>query len=345
VPLANGEPTAVLDAIEAHAPTGSTACGSTRCTPCTTAPTCTARAATTCATSRTSCPTSPAALRDGTVDLVPVHFSEVPRLLRRTTDPLVLAAASPPDRHGYFSLGTNADYVASFIGRCPFFLEVNRRCRAPSGATSSTSARSSAGPRPTTRSSRSPPPSPGRVDRAIAGSSPSASPTAPRSRPASARSPTRAARARDHRDLGVHTELLSDGVIDLIEAAWSPAPARSLNRTKVVTTFALGTQRLYDFLHENAASSCWPVDYVNDPRVIARERDFVSINATSRSTSSASARRRRSPAATGRAAAGRPTSPGARCTPRAARASSCCRRPRGSDGTVSRIAPAAPGAS
>ena len=45
-------------------------------------------------------------------------------------------------------------------------------------------------------------------------------------------------------------------------------------------TFALGTRRLYDFLDENAAFELWPVRYVNDPRVIAKEADFVSINAT-----------------------------------------------------------------
>src|SRR4029077_21229083 len=45
-------------------------------------------------------------------------------LLTATTDPLVIAAASPPDRHGYFSLGVSADYTASFIGRARFFLEV-----------------------------------------------------------------------------------------------------------------------------------------------------------------------------------------------------------------------------
>ena len=51
---------------------------------------------------------------DGCCDLVPNHFSEMPQLLRQSLGrPLVLAAASPPDRHGYFSLGTNADYVAA----------------------------------------------------------------------------------------------------------------------------------------------------------------------------------------------------------------------------------------
>ena len=64
--------------------------------------------------------------RAGTIDLVPNNFSEMRAILtERTTDPLVLAAASRPDRHGYFSLGLNADYVASFIGRARFFLEAN----------------------------------------------------------------------------------------------------------------------------------------------------------------------------------------------------------------------------
>jgi len=57
----------------------------------------------------------------GGCDLVPNHFSEMPRLLEVSTrDAIVLAAASPPDRAGYFSLGTNADYVAALIGKVPF---------------------------------------------------------------------------------------------------------------------------------------------------------------------------------------------------------------------------------
>src|SRR3546814_5270666 len=59
-------------------------------------------------------------------ELVPNHFSEVPRLIEETTKcSMVLAAAAPMDRHGYFSLGVSCDYVAPFIGRVPFFLEVN----------------------------------------------------------------------------------------------------------------------------------------------------------------------------------------------------------------------------
>ena len=85
---------------------------------------------------------------------------------------------------------------------------------------------------------------------------------------------------RGHRDLGVHTELLSDALIELIENGVVTGTRKTLAPGKVVGTFALGTRRLYDFLHENPVVELLPVDYVNDPRVIARGGCFVSINAT-----------------------------------------------------------------
>ena len=78
----------------------------------------------------------------------------------------------------------------------------------------------------------------------------------------------------------MHTELLSDGVMDLVDRGVVTGVAKQLNRTKAVGTFALGTRALYDFLDENTAFELWPVRYVNDPRVIAQESGFVSINAT-----------------------------------------------------------------
>ena len=83
-----------------------------------------------------------------------------------------------------------------------------------------------------------------------------------------------------HRDLGVHTELLSDGLVDLVELGVVNGVRKLHNRTKVVGTFALGTTRLYDFLHENTAIELWSARYVNDPRLLSREQNFVSINAT-----------------------------------------------------------------
>jgi acyl-CoA hydrolase len=85
---------------------------------------------------------------------------------------------------------------------------------------------------------------------------------------------------KGHRDLGVHTELLSDGIVELVELGVVNGVRKFLNRTKAVGTFSLGTRQLYDFLHENAAFEFWPVRYVNDPRIIAQEKGFVSVNAT-----------------------------------------------------------------
>src|SRR3712207_6790057 len=68
-------------------------------------------------------PANREAFHKNTCDLVPNNFSEVPSLMRRSTRcSLVLATVSPPDRHGYFSLGTHADYAAAMIGEVPFFV-------------------------------------------------------------------------------------------------------------------------------------------------------------------------------------------------------------------------------
>jgi acyl-CoA hydrolase len=85
---------------------------------------------------------------------------------------------------------------------------------------------------------------------------------------------------RDHRDLGVHTELLSDGLIDLVDRGVVTGTRKRLRTGKIVATFALGTAALYDFLDQNPAIEMLPVDYVNDPRIIGQEDCFVSINAT-----------------------------------------------------------------
>ncbi len=85
---------------------------------------------------------------------------------------------------------------------------------------------------------------------------------------------------RNHRDLGVHTELLSDGVIDLVESGVITGVYKGRTPNRMATTFALGTRRLYDFLHENPVVQFLPVDFVNDPRVIAQQPLMVSINAT-----------------------------------------------------------------
>jgi acyl-CoA hydrolase len=220
--------------------------------------------------------------RAGTVDLVPNNFSEMRDILRTaTSDPLVLCAASPPDRHGYFSLGLNADYVASFIGKARFFLEANRQMPRTFGRNQlhvSQVVGWSEADYPLTEVA---PIAPSEADVRIAGLVAERVPDRATLQVGIGGIPNAILSALGgHRDLGVHTELISDGVMDLVERGVVTGVAKQLNRTKTVGTFALGTRRLYDFLHENTALELWPVRYVNDPRVIANERNFVSINAT-----------------------------------------------------------------
>lgn len=219
---------------------------------------------------------------NGTVELVPANFSEMPQTLQRHSRcSIVLAAASPPDKHGYFTLGTNADYVASLIGKVPFFLEVTDRMPETIGLnaihesqilgwTDSGREIPEVTPLPT-----------GELDEKIAeliapeiangstlqvgiGGVPNAL----------------MPMLKGHRNLGVHTELLSDGIMDLVEAGTITGTEKHWRPNKIVSTFCMGTRRLYDWLDTNLAVEMMPVDLVNDPRRIAREENFVAINAT-----------------------------------------------------------------
>ena len=219
---------------------------------------------------------------NGTVDLVPAHFSEVSTMMRnRPGDALVVAAASPPDRHGYFSLGVSADYTASFIGRAPFFLEVTDAMPRTFGRNQLHVSQVAGWCRSDRPLVEVPPAAPTPVDEAIGAFVAERIPNGATVQTGIGATPNAIMAAlADHRDLGVHTELLSDGVVDLVEAGVVNGVSKRLNRTKTVATFALGTERLHRFLHENTAVELHAVRYVNDPRVIANESHFVSINAT-----------------------------------------------------------------
>jgi acyl-CoA hydrolase len=203
-------------------------------------------------------------------------------LLQRTAQhPLVLAAASPLDRHGYFTLGTNADYTAHFIGRAPFFLEVNTSMPRTIGGNSLHVSQvvgwcEADYPLVTVE-----PPHAGDKDRRIAQLVAERVPDGATIQAGIGAIPnTILGELRDHHDLGVHTELVSDGVMELLESGALTGTRKVTRPGKVVGTFALGTKRLYDFLHDNSAVELLPVGWVNDPRVIGRERCFVSINST-----------------------------------------------------------------
>jgi 4-hydroxybutyrate CoA-transferase len=82
----------------------------------------------------------------------------------------------------------------------------------------------------------------------------------------------------DKKDLGIHTELFSDGVIDLVDRGIINGEKKSLHPGKIVAGFMLGTQRLYDFVHDNPVVELHPTEYVNDPFRIAQNERMVAIN-------------------------------------------------------------------
>lgn len=80
------------------------------------------------------------------------------------------------------------------------------------------------------------------------------------------------------KDLGIHTEMFSDGVVDLVEAGVITNARKNLHKGKFVSTFIMGTRKVYDFIDNNPNVCLYPVDYVNNPWVIGQNDNLVSIN-------------------------------------------------------------------
>ncbi len=217
---------------------------------------------------------------EGGCDLVPNHFSEVPALLLATIGQgLVLARTSLPDRHGYFSLGTNADYTASLIGRLPFFVEATPHMPRTFGENQIHVSQLVGWCRSDTRLADHAPSVPSSADRKIASLVAERIPDGSTVQVGiGSLGGAITAALSGHRDLGLHTELLSDGAMDLIERGVVTGTRKRLRPNKAVATFCLGSERLYRWLDGNPAVELLPVDWVNDPRVIAQEPNFVSIN-------------------------------------------------------------------
>jgi len=83
---------------------------------------------------------------------------------------------------------------------------------------------------------------------------------------------------RDRRHLGVHTEMFSDGMVELVEAGIVTGERKTLHPGKIVASFVLGSRKLFDFIHNNPIVEFHPSDYVNDPFVIAQNDKMVAVN-------------------------------------------------------------------
>lgn len=83
---------------------------------------------------------------------------------------------------------------------------------------------------------------------------------------------------KDKKDLGIHSEMISDGVVALVEAGVITNKKKTLHPDKIVASFLMGSKRLYDFVNNNPMVEMYPVDYVNNPTVIMKNNKMVSIN-------------------------------------------------------------------
>ena len=222
------------------------------------------------------------AVAAGRADYTPIFLSEIEGLFESGALPLdvVLMQVSPPDAHGFVSLGTTVDCTLTAARCAPVVIaEVNEQMPRTHGDTSFHVSHLSAiveTSRPLLELCKEPITELHlRVARNVA----SLIPDGATLQTGIGGIPEAVLTCLgDKRDLGIHTEMFSDGVIELIESGILNGERKSLHRGKAVAAFVLGTRRLFDFIHENSSFEFRSISYTNDPFVVAQNDRMVAIN-------------------------------------------------------------------
>jgi len=223
------------------------------------------------------------AVAAGDADYTPIFLSEVPGLFRSGRVPIdvALIQVTPPDEHGYCSLGVSVDIVKAAV-ECAHVVIAEVNPRMPRTLGDSFIAADAIdvmvdheSPIPEVSH-----PAPDDVSRAIGGWISTLIEDGATLQLGIGTIPDAIMECLDDKkDLGVHTEMLADGPLDLIEAGVINNSRKTLHRGKIVASFVMGTQRLYDFVDDNPLVEMHPNDYVNDPFVIAQNERMVAVNA------------------------------------------------------------------
>ena len=221
-------------------------------------------------------------IAEGNSDFVPVHLSQIPALFRSEYIPLDVALVhlSPPDTHGFMSFGAecgaskaaaeNAKIVVAQVNECmprtlgDVFIHVSRvhkivECSIPIIEGKQVVASDIEGK---IADFIAPMIEDGATLQLGIGGIPDAV----------------LARIEGKQHLGIHTEMISDGVVNGIEKGIITSQKKTLHPGKVVGTFVLGSQQLYDYVHNNPLFELHPCDYTNNPFIIAQNEKMVSIN-------------------------------------------------------------------
>ena len=222
------------------------------------------------------------AVHDGRADYVPIFLSDVPELFSRGVLPLdaVLINVSAPDANGYCSLGTSVDAALSATRAAKTVIaQLNRSMPRTLGDSFIHVDEIDFGVEVDLPPAEHIDPPIGEVELAIGEHVAQLVPDRATLQMGIGSIPAAVGLAlRGKRDLGIHTELFTDAVLDLVEAGAITGAAKEINRGKIVTAFLMGSRRLYDFVDDNPMIEMRPVDYTNDTSVIRRFRRMVAIN-------------------------------------------------------------------
>ncbi len=223
------------------------------------------------------------AVSEGRADYVPVFLSEIPELFKQNILPIdvALVQVSPPDDHGYCSLGVSVDVARSAVNTAKYVIaQVNPNVPRTHGDGLIHSSRFYAmvecvEPLYEARFGDKAGPGEMRIGEYVASLIEDGSTL----QTGIGSIPDAVLRSLvNHKDLGVHTEMCSDGIVDLIEKDIINNKYKRIHPNKTVTGFALGTKHLYDYVDDNPAFQFLDIDYVNDPHVIRRNNKMVAIN-------------------------------------------------------------------
>jgi acyl-CoA hydrolase len=222
------------------------------------------------------------AVNAGRADFVPVFLSDIPQLFTsgQLTLDVALVNVSPPDPHGFCSLGTSVDCAQAAIESARLVIaQINPRVPRTLGDSFIHQQRIDLAVEVDEPLLAEAPGAINATEQAIGecvadliedgatlqlgiGGIPNAALAAMGSK----------------RDLGVHTEMFSDGLLDLVETGVITGSAKTIHPGKIVTTFIMGSQRLYDWVHDNPMVEMHPVDYTNDTAIIRRNLRMTAIN-------------------------------------------------------------------
>jgi acyl-CoA hydrolase/GNAT superfamily N-acetyltransferase len=222
------------------------------------------------------------AVHQGNADYTPVFLHEIPALFRsgRIHVDVALLQVSPPDRSGYVSLGISVDVAKGAVDAASVVIaEVNPRMPRTHGDAFIHIGEIDAFVSTDTPVLELPQDPVDDVCRQIAGHVASLIPDEATIQMGIGEIPQALVPLLDHKhELGVHTEMLSEGIIELIEGGVVTNRKKPIHRGQVVTSFCMGTKRLYDYVNDNPHFGFYGVEHVNDPFVIAQHDRMVAIN-------------------------------------------------------------------